>query len=225
MNAVIMLKLASQLSDFGRFSQLSDQLRGAMSSGDDDAFMRISGEQQQIKNRYKGHQPPGKMPDPNWQVAVQSPMQLGPGQTMPGYTQIDDVSGGVNRWSMGPRSLAVKGYNVPDVSKLPQGKYSMGEAAHRAWTTSPAGKVSMRPAAHGYAQLEAALALAKAYGPGQGMRAAANRSGVGLMPAMKSWRRHAQTVNPEFNQAFRRFSTPKTNPLKYLLNSAKYLRL
>lgn len=226
MNAVEMLKLAAQVNDFGRFAQLSDDLRGAMTAGDDDAFMRISGQQQQIKNRYKGQQPPGKMPDPNWQVTVQSPIQLDAKNRMPGYTQIDDISGGQNHWSKGPQTLARQGYNIPDFSKLPQGRYPLGEAAHRAWMASHAGRYGMRPAAHGYPQFEAALALAKTYGPSHGFRRAAQSQGMPLMAAMKSWRRHAQTVNPEFNQAFRRFSAPGTSGgLKHLLNSAKYLRL
>jgi len=219
MTALEMIKLANQLSDYGRFSQLGEQLRAAMMSGNDAEFMRISGLQQDIKNRYRGHQPPGKMPDPNWQVTQQNPQNFvhpvaGP-QTMPGYTQIDDVSGGQNRWSSNPKDLSVKGYRMPEgLSKLPDGKYSLGAAAHKLWSGSY--KDTLGAAGRIYPQMEAALALSGKVGPRNPSVLA------GSLSAMKSWRRMVQRSQPEFNQAFRRFSSP--GALKFLTNAAKAIR-
>jgi len=72
--------------------------------------------------------PSAKEVDPNWQVTVQAPQAHESGRTIPGYVQIDDVSGGQNRWSKGPETLRNEGYNVPDLSELPSGKYTMKEA-------------------------------------------------------------------------------------------------
>lgn len=69
-----------------------------------------------------------KSADPNWRVTVQSPVELSPGQTMPGYVQIDDVAGGQNNWSKGPAELRDAGYSIPDFSNLPQGQYSFAKA-------------------------------------------------------------------------------------------------
>lgn len=67
-------------------------------------------------------------PDPNWRVTVQ-PDEVENGKTLPtGYVQIDDVSGGVNKWSSSPEKLAQKGIQVPDFSKLPKGQYTYVEA-------------------------------------------------------------------------------------------------
>ena len=226
MTAIEMIKLASQLSDYGRFSELGEQLREAMMSGNDAEFKRISGLQQDIKNRYQGHQPPGKMPDPNWRVSRQAPETFvhptaGP-QTMPGYTQIDDISGGQNRWSSNPVALARKGYKMPDLAKLPTGRFGLGEAAHNLWSNSYLGRGSISPAAFGYPQMEAALALAQKMGPSPQLPLMAERGGVSPLTAMKSWRRMTQRSNPEFNQAFRRFANP--NALKFLINAAKNVR-
>lgn len=223
MTATEMIKLASQLSDYGRFSELGEQLREAMMSGNADEFKRISGLQQDIKNRYQGHQPPGKMPNPNWQVAVQAPTPLpDKGVTVPGYTQIDDITGNMNRWSLGPKTLARQGFKIPDFSKLPQGRYNLGQAAHSLWSNSYMGRGSVSPAAFGYPQMEAALALAQKMGPSPQFPMAAERGGVNPLTAMKSWRRMTQRSNPEFNQAFRRFANP--NALKFLINAAKNVR-
>lgn len=59
-----------------------------------------------------------------WQVTVQKPQVPG-GR---GYIQIDDISGGENRWSKSPETLAKEGYEVPDFSALPQGKYTVKQA-------------------------------------------------------------------------------------------------
>lgn len=226
MTAIEMIKLASQLSDYGRFSELGEQLRAAMQAGDMEGFQRISGLQQDIKNRYQGHQPPGKMPDPNWQVTRQNPETFvhpsAGTQTVPGYTQIDDVTGGVNRWSSNPPTLARKGYRMPDFSKLPNGRFGLGAAAHGLWSNSYMGRGSVSPAAFGYPQMEAALALAQKMGPSPQLPQIAERGGVSPLTAMKSWRRMTQRTNPEFNQAFRRFSNP--NALKFLINAAKNVR-
>jgi len=66
---------------------------------------------------------PPKQPDPKWQVIVQEPQE-----GVPGYVQIDDVSGGQNKWSKSPETLAKEGVQVPDFSKLPQGKYTFEQA-------------------------------------------------------------------------------------------------
>lgn len=63
----------------------------------------------------------------NWQVTVQAPQAHEKG-TVPGYVQIDEVQGNQNTWSRSPDTLAKEGVNVPDFSKLPQGKYSYDEA-------------------------------------------------------------------------------------------------
>jgi hypothetical protein len=67
----------------------------------------------------------------NWQVSVQAPQQHPSGQTVPGYVQIDDLTGGQNRWSKSPETLRKEGVEVPDFSKLPQGKYSYAEAVKK----------------------------------------------------------------------------------------------
>jgi hypothetical protein len=67
---------------------------------------------------------PTKPPDPNWQVTVNKPQV--PGDV--GFIQIDDVSGGQNKWSSNPEKLKAQGFDVPDFSKLPQGKYTLAEA-------------------------------------------------------------------------------------------------
>lgn len=71
---------------------------------------------------------PDKQPDPNWQVTVQAPTDLGEGKQVPGYVQFDDVTGGENKWSLGAEKLKQAGYNVEDFSKLPQGKYTYKQA-------------------------------------------------------------------------------------------------
>lgn len=218
-----LIKIASA---FGRFSEASQNQMKAFRAGDEAAMMRYGQTVQDIKNQFGGHQPPGRMPDPMWQVARQNPESFihptaGP-QTMPGYTQIDDVTGGVNRWSSNPETLARKGYRLPDFSKLPTGRFQVGPAAHSLWQNSYLGRGSLSPLAHGYPQLEAALALAQKMGPSPELPLLAGRSGVDTMSAMKSWRRATQRAQPEFNQAFRRFSSP--GALKFLTNAAKAIR-
>jgi hypothetical protein len=66
-----------------------------------------------------------------WQVTVQSPETITEGAktvSSPGYVQVDDVTGGQNHWSLGPEGLREQGVEVPDFSKLPQGKYDWDEA-------------------------------------------------------------------------------------------------
>lgn len=70
---------------------------------------------------------PRKALDPNLQVTVQSPMKMTSGETVPGYVQFDDISEGKNKWSKGPEKLKEEGFEVPDLSKLPQGKYRLGD--------------------------------------------------------------------------------------------------
>jgi hypothetical protein len=72
-----------------------------------------------------------KTPDPNWQVTVQAPQKMGT-VAVPGYVQIDDVTGGVNRWSRSPESLAREGLRTADFSKLPSGKYTYAQAVELA---------------------------------------------------------------------------------------------
>lgn len=64
-------------------------------------------------------------PQPEWQVSVQSEQGGIPGT---GYVQIDDISNGQNNWSKSPQTLAKEGVQVPDFSKLPQGKYTYKDA-------------------------------------------------------------------------------------------------
>jgi len=68
--------------------------------------------------------PTSKQPNPAWRVTVQRPQCPGD----PGYVQVDDVSGGENRWSRGPETLRAEGYDVPDFSALPTGTYTWAEA-------------------------------------------------------------------------------------------------
>ncbi len=74
---------------------------------------------------------PAAQPDPNWQVTVQSEQDAGGGNKVPGYVQIDDVSGGKNNWSKSPETLAKEGVTVHDFSKLPQGKYTYADAVSK----------------------------------------------------------------------------------------------
>jgi hypothetical protein len=68
------------------------------------------------------HLAPGTFPD--WQVTVQHPQA--PGDA--GYVQVDDVTGGQNRWSKGPAKLRAEGFSVPDFSLLPTGRYTWAQA-------------------------------------------------------------------------------------------------
>lgn len=69
-----------------------------------------------------------KQPDPAWQVTVQNAIKLDEKNTVPGYVQIDDIAGGKNNWSAGPDKLKAQGYEVPDFSTLPSGKYTFEQA-------------------------------------------------------------------------------------------------
>lgn len=73
--------------------------------------------------------PEPKAPNPDWQVTVQSP-QLMPDKVTqsPGYVQIDEITNGQNVWSSDPQRLRAQGYDIPDFSKLPQGKYTLDQA-------------------------------------------------------------------------------------------------
>jgi hypothetical protein len=63
----------------------------------------------------------------NWQVTIQAAQVLthpdGSSMSVPGYVQIDDISGGQNVWSKGPATLRAEGIEVPDFSSLPSGRY------------------------------------------------------------------------------------------------------
>lgn len=50
------------------------------------------------------------------------------GTGVPGYVQIDEITGGQNVWSKSRETLAKEGVEVPDFSQLPSGKYSYSEA-------------------------------------------------------------------------------------------------
>ena len=70
-----------------------------------------------------------KLADPKWQVTVQSEQTMPDGKTkVPGYVQIDSLKNGENEWSQGPDKLRAQGYNIPDFSKLPSGKYTFEQA-------------------------------------------------------------------------------------------------
>lgn len=66
-----------------------------------------------------------------WQVTVQREQPLPDGRLVPGYVQVDDLTGGVNRWSKSPAQLRAEGHDVPDFSRLPQGRYEFETA--RGW--------------------------------------------------------------------------------------------
>lgn len=59
-------------------------------------------------------------PNPNWLVTVQAPQE---GGRIPGYVQIDDVTGGENRWSKGPETLRAEGFDIPNFAGFPSGQY------------------------------------------------------------------------------------------------------
>lgn len=64
-------------------------------------------------------------PNPDWLVTVQASQE---GGQIPGYVQIDDVTGGDNRWSKGPATLRAEGVDIPDFSVLPSGQYQFDQA-------------------------------------------------------------------------------------------------
>jgi hypothetical protein len=71
----------------------------------------------------------------DWRVSVQSSVEetnaKGELKKIPGYVQIDDLTGGQNVWSKGPEGLRKEGYDVPDFSKLPQGQYTYEQAVKK----------------------------------------------------------------------------------------------
>ena len=87
---------------------------------------RIVAGQPNVRSNVRNN-PPSKR---EWQVTVQAPQPLAPGKEVPGYVQIDDVAGGQNNWSKSPATLKEEGVDVPDFSKLPQGKYSYEQAVN-----------------------------------------------------------------------------------------------
>lgn len=222
MTTLELIKLAGA---FGRFSAASQDMLDAFRAGDEAAMLRHGQTVQDIKNQFKGQQPPGRMPNPNWQVTNQLPQKFVSGagkvETMPGYTQIDDVTGGRNLWSKGPKLLAREGFRLPDFAKMPEGRFGLGQASHNLWQNSYLGRGSLSPLAHGYPQLEAALGLAQTMGPKPDFVSRLS-GGAEPLPALKAWRRMATRSNPELNQAFRRFSNP--GALKFLVNAAKAIR-
>lgn len=76
-------------------------------------------------------------PNPDWRVTVQAPQPLDETTTVPGYVQIDEVVGTENKWSQGPDKLRVQGYDIPDFSKLPSGKYTFAQAQKLLAETKP----------------------------------------------------------------------------------------
>lgn len=69
----------------------------------------------------------GAKVDPNWRVAVKAPEG-----DVPGFVQIVDPKGTEAGGSKTPEQLRQLGYNVPDFSKLPQGRYTFEEAQRMA---------------------------------------------------------------------------------------------
>lgn len=68
-------------------------------------------------------------PQPNWRVSVQAPITLESGEVMPGNVQIVDPNApGEAVQSPTVESLRAAGHDVPDFSKLPQGRYTWEEA-------------------------------------------------------------------------------------------------
>jgi hypothetical protein len=69
----------------------------------------------------------------NLQVTVQGEVKLPDGKTVPGtaYTQIDLIENGQNVWSKSKTTFAKEGIDVPDFSKLPQGRYTYAEAVQK----------------------------------------------------------------------------------------------
>jgi len=85
--------------------------------------------------------------DPAWQVSVQSP-QLHPEtkETVPRYVQIDDLTGGENRWSKSPETLKAEGFTLPEgIETLPQGKYKMSEVMEKLKPQEPPALPQLSP--------------------------------------------------------------------------------
>jgi hypothetical protein len=72
-----------------------------------------------------------KPPQPDWQVSVQSPKE-----GVPGYVQIVDPRQTETDKSPTVESLRAAGHDIPDFSKLPQGKYAYADAIKLATTKS-----------------------------------------------------------------------------------------
>lgn len=83
--------------------------------------------------------------DPNWLVTVQAPQKLDATKTVPGYTQIDFIEGGQNVRSASRETLAKEGYDVPDFSSLPQGRYTMGDALRLTGLMKPDASLGIVP--------------------------------------------------------------------------------
>ena len=71
-----------------------------------------------------------KVANPKWGVTVMPGVKLPNGQVTPGGVQIDSFVNGTNEWSKNPKQLADEGYQLPDLSKLPAGRYTLEEATH-----------------------------------------------------------------------------------------------
>lgn len=64
--------------------------------------------------------------NPDWRVSIHREPSI---PNFPGYVQIDDISGGVNKWSKSPQTLRAEGYDVPDslFEKVSTGRYKLGD--------------------------------------------------------------------------------------------------
>ena len=71
-------------------------------------------------------------PEDDWRVAVQAPQGK-----VPGFVQIINPRGKETDKSPTIESLRAAGHEVPDFSKLPQGKYTYKEAVEKAKVTTP----------------------------------------------------------------------------------------
>ncbi len=117
-------KAAGELTDPVEIAQFeeADKKQKALQGG----FAEMKAQLEKVKAEREAAAKEAQKKD--WQVTVQSPVELSPGQKMPGYIQIDDIAGGKNNWSKNPEALRQEGHDVPDFSKLPQGKYTYSEA-------------------------------------------------------------------------------------------------
>ncbi|MDE2098676.1 MAG: hypothetical protein KGL39_15585, partial [Patescibacteria group bacterium] len=127
------VKSASSLVGKEKLKALAQQFEAEGKSPE----LAMEGAARRIVSDSRGNTPPifqpevqAASPDPNWRVTVQADQSLG-NKTVPGYVQIDDVSGGQNQWSKSPQTLAKEGVQVPDFSKLPQGTYTYAEAVKK----------------------------------------------------------------------------------------------
>jgi hypothetical protein len=77
--------------------------------------------------------------NPNWLVTVQREQRVQCpchelDRVIPGYVQVDDVTGGQNNWSKSPQTLVAEGCDLPEAAlhfdRLPSGQYTFEQALH-----------------------------------------------------------------------------------------------